>query len=349
MSLRNPLYVFRALTCFGFATQWIVMILNGAFVAMLTTTWHGAFASGTPIKSFTGIWPLDFVQGLLVVFFGVVNNIAEIPDLGPWLMLADLVFSLVVFGLMTVAEDKRSGKTSSLKSPTFWQFAWNWCGAASVLPVYCHLYLEERSNTTPRLARNQAHALPFTALWCLLISLPLLLPSALDAAPFTIQNGVVLWQFGPLTLSLVQDLFSYGVGKFNISVTKNPVRLAYWIVGAASAAVHLGVLYWAYVSPELSWSRIYVPNHAAVRPGPTLLTEGAMVFMQYDILVILLCVLALGFYAPAYDQAGKPQTPGCILTLTGISLVAGPGAGLAWFLCSRETEADLPSTTKKVR
>jgi hypothetical protein len=115
-ALPDPWYVFRALTVFGFYTQWIVMIMNGSFVAMVVTNWHGVFPTGTPVKTaWTGIWPIDFVLGLLVVFFGAVNNIADLTDLGPFLMLVDLVFTLVVFNIMTLVEDRRNRKTGPLR------------------------------------------------------------------------------------------------------------------------------------------------------------------------------------------------------------------------------------------
>ncbi|KAI1400094.1 hypothetical protein F4819DRAFT_384506 [Hypoxylon fuscum] len=39
---------------------------------MLVTTWEGVFPNGTPVKrSWTSIWPIGLVLGLLVVFWGI--------------------------------------------------------------------------------------------------------------------------------------------------------------------------------------------------------------------------------------------------------------------------------------
>ncbi|KAL7783241.1 hypothetical protein V8C37DRAFT_415081 [Trichoderma ceciliae] len=358
MALLDPFYVFRAFTGFGFFTQWIVMMMNGSFVAMLLTNWQGVFPTGTPVKtSWIGIWPIDYVLGLLVVFFGAVNNVEDLPDLGPFLMLVDLVFALVVFNIMTLVEDRRNRKTGPLRYPAFWQFLWNWCGAASVLPVYSHLYLKKRLGKSPLLANDQAQALPLTALWSIIISLPLLLPAALGASPFDIQDGVVVWFVGPLVLGLFQDLASMLFSSDKYRGIKRPVTLAYWIVGLFSAMIHIGVAVQAYMAPELSWSRIYWPNHAAVVAGsPTFMTEGAMLFMQYDHVVIYLCVLGMGLYMLGLERTltastfgEKMQAGWPMAKLTVITATAGPGAGLAWLLCHKEGELEALATQRKIK
>ncbi|KAH6653097.1 hypothetical protein BKA67DRAFT_659738 [Truncatella angustata] len=348
LALPDPYYIFRALTAFGFYTQWIVMIMNGSFVAMVVTNWHGVFPTGTPVKTaWTGIWPIDFVLGLLVVFFGAVNNVADLTDLGPFLMLVDLVFTLVVFNIMTLVEDRRNRKTGPLRFPAGWQFLWNWCGAASVLPIYSHLYLSKRSAETPSIPAHQRQALVFTAIWSIIISFPVLVPSVLGATPFQVQDGVVMWFFAPLTLGIFQDLFGLLVSKTSYGGLKDPISVAYSIVGAFSAVVHIGVAVSPYFcGPEVTWSRIYWPNHSAPQPGsPSFMTEGAMLFMQYDHVVIYLCVFALGAYMLGFDKitsasslSGKMQAGYPILVLTAMTVITGPGAGLAWLLCQKEKE-----------
>ncbi|KAI1381940.1 hypothetical protein F4677DRAFT_10258 [Hypoxylon crocopeplum] len=344
----DPFYVFSALTGFGFVTQWIVMMVNGSLVAMIVTTWEGAFPNGTPVKSWTGIWPIDFVLGVLVVFFGGVLDLADLPDLGPYLILVDLISALGVCGIMTLVEDRRNRKTGSLRYPAFWQIMWNYCGAASIMPVYSRLYVKNRLANSPGLPRDQAQALPFTALWSIVLSLTLLLPTVLGAAPFRIQDGVVVWFLSPLAVGPFQELASVLISRLG-SYYKgfaNPVAGAYCIVGAVSGAVHLSVAAWAFRSPDLSWSRIYWPNHAAVQPGPTHMTEAAVVFMQYGHLAVSFCVLALGIYTlrSAKVSAGRPM-----LTLVALTAIAGPGVGLAWLLCGREREttAAVNASSKK--
>ncbi|KAH6603959.1 hypothetical protein Trco_007405 [Trichoderma cornu-damae] len=109
------------------------------------------------------------------------------------------------------------------------------------------------------------------------------------------------------------------------------------------------------MAPELSWSRIYWPNHAAVIPdSPTFMTEGAMLFMQYDHVVIYLCVLGMGLYmlgpqrtmtAPTLGEKIQASWP--MVKLTAITATAGPGAGLAWLLCHREGELDAAAAQRK--
>ncbi|KAI1734290.1 hypothetical protein F4680DRAFT_471295 [Xylaria scruposa] len=346
--LPDPYYVFRVFTCFGFITQWVVMIMNGSFIAMLLTNWKGVFPTGTPVKtSWTGIWPVDFMLGLLVVFFGAVNNLSDLPDIGPFLMLTDLVFTLVVFNMMTLIEDRRNRKTGSLRHPAFWQFLWNWCGAASVLPVYSYLYLKKRSGTIPPLPVDQMRALPATALWSLFISLPILLPAVLGSTSFQIQDAVLVWFFGPLTLGLFQDFAASLVSRYSYTGATSPVTLAYGVVGAVSAVVHTGVAIGVYLTEGISWSRVYWPNHGAVQPGPLHMTEGAMLFMQYDHVVIYLCVLGLGAYLLELEKvftfessAEGRRAEGRMLTLIVLTAVAGPGAGLAWLLCQREKDTN---------
>lgn len=221
--------------------------------------------------------------------------------------------------------------------------------------MYSHLYLAKRANNTPRLSANQGQALPWIALWNVAISLPLLLPAVLGAAPFQVQDGVVIWFLLPLTLSPFQDLVSYLIASSGCgSVFKSPIRVAYWIVGVVSGVVHVGVALWAFVAPGLSWSRIYWPNHGAVQHGPTFMTEGATLFMQYDHAVIYLCVLGLGAYMLGFDDilaavsgAERLRAARPLLKLTAMTVIAGPGAGLSWLLCHREKQMEAVDAQSK--
>lgn len=115
-TLPNPYGVFRILTLIGFSTQWLCMIFNGSFMAMWNTFPAGAFPAGTPLKTvWTGFFPFDWLLTLLVVFFGAIANVHDLPDIGPHLMLVDLVYALGVFNLMTVVEDRRNRKTGPLR------------------------------------------------------------------------------------------------------------------------------------------------------------------------------------------------------------------------------------------
>lgn len=218
-------------------------------------------------------------------------------------------------------------------------------GAASILPIYLHNYLTKRS--TKPLPADQAQALPFTSFFTILLSVPLLLPGVVGTNPFTVQNLMVLWFFLPLALGPFQDLVaSFFAADARKTSTASPVITAYWVAGAFSAAVHICVVVWAWLAPGLSVSRVYWPDHALVQPGEVhALLEGAMLFMQYDLVVISLCVAALGAYMLGFERVlaapsaeGKFREGLPLLTIVGVTLVGGPGAGIAWLMCVKEKE-----------
>lgn len=177
--------------------------------------------------------------------------------------------------------------------------------------------------------------------------MPLLLPGVVGTDPFTVQNLMVLWFFLPLALGPFQDLAaSFFASDARRKGNASPVVTAYWVAGAFSAAVHICVVVWAWLAPDLSVSRVYVPNHGLVQQGSVhALLEGAMIFMQYDLVVISLCVAALGAYMLGFEQVlaaesrqekwrlGMP-----LLTVLGVTVVGGPGAGIAWLMCVKEKE-----------
>jgi hypothetical protein len=215
---------------------------------------------------------------------------------------------------------------------------WNFFGAACALPVYLHLYVEKRLRTTlPRIPLAQAQALPFSAIWNSLISIPLIIPTVFGATPFQIQAGMVLWLLGPPSLSLFQDAISSLISAAGYRGVQSPTIVAYWIVGGISALCHIGVVLTPYFFPAVTLSRIYWPNHSAVQPGPYYLAEGAMLFIQYDYIIINLCVLAVGFYKFNFDSAAATNPR---LVFTAVTAVFGPGAGMAWLLCDKERELE---------
>ena len=116
MSLPDPFYAFLTLSAFGFFTQWIVMILNGTLVAMFMAAWHSVLPTGIPVKTtWTGIWPIDYVLGILVVFFCSIADVAELPDMRPFLLLVDLISALAVCNMMTLVAGRRNPITGSLR------------------------------------------------------------------------------------------------------------------------------------------------------------------------------------------------------------------------------------------
>ncbi|KAL2019323.1 hypothetical protein VTK56DRAFT_9790 [Thermocarpiscus australiensis] len=355
-----PSYVFRALSLYGVCALWGLIAVNGTLVLMLKTTYYGVYPTGTAHNfTWTGIWPVDFMLGLLISFFYSIFAVAELPDDGPFLLGTDLLLALVVFNLMTLVEDRRNRKTGPLRVPVWWQSLWNFFGAACVLPVYMSLYISKRAHTTPpRLPDQQAQALPFSALWALAISLPTLLPGLLLSTPYRIQAGVVLWLIGPYTLGPVQDLVAnYLLPSFSSDPRhgsgfgfRNPTKAAYAIVGAASGLVHVAVMLAALLDAETSVARVFLPQHGRLVPGtPTALIEGAVLFTQYDYIGITLTALAGGFFM-LRNPAGHAAGPGKKWTLSNIphgvrkfvtlTALFGPGASMAWLLYKKEDELD---------
>ncbi|KAI5924778.1 hypothetical protein F4810DRAFT_663270 [Camillea tinctor] len=355
MALPNPAYTFRAISALGFCAQWVVMMINGMLITMLQAAWRGVSLSGAPIKTtWTRIWPIDYVLSVLVAFFAAIDTVVGFPNIGSFLLLVDLILALTVCGVMTLVEDRRDRKTGPLRYPAFWQLMWNFCGAASVMPLYMHLFFEKRSNRNPRIEANQAQALPFTAVWSVITTLPLLLPAILGATDTQIQNGVVIWFFAPLSVGIFQELASSLVASVSYKGTRNPVIASYSIVGYASAIAHIGITVWANLFLGIPWSRMYVPNHNIVEQGPNIMADGAFLFLQYGHMFISLCVLVFGAYmvnsasSPAAKSvAGEPWANKPLLKLTAITAIAGPGAGLAWLLCTRETAVGSENTTVK--
>ncbi|KAI0382258.1 hypothetical protein F5Y04DRAFT_253341 [Hypomontagnella monticulosa] len=355
--LISPSYIFSALFCLGFFNQWITMIMHGSLVAMLLAAWKGVAPNGAAVKStWTGIWPIDFTLSVLSVFFGGLLNLDELPNIGPYLLLADLIFTLAICGTMTLVEDRRNRKTGSLRYPAFWQVMWGYCGAASVLPIYSHLYVKHRLVNSPGLPRDQAQALPFTALSSVTLPLFLLLPTMLGATPFQVSDGVVVWFLAPIAVGLFQDSVSFLIsrgGPFYRGV-KNPIIVTYAIVGTASALVHLAVVAYIFSSPDLSWIKIYWPNRDAVQHGPTIIADAAMLFIQYGYPSVSLSVFALSIYALGFDKvlaaqslADKLQASGPLFTISALMAIGGPGAGLAWLLCGRECDTDAANALRK--
>jgi hypothetical protein len=112
----SPYYAFRVLACTGVFSIWGFMMLNGSFMEMMATNLRGTFPTGTELKrDWTGIGPIDFMAGVLVVFFTSVVNKGDMPDLGAYLISVDLISALMVLNVMTLVEDRRNRKTGPLR------------------------------------------------------------------------------------------------------------------------------------------------------------------------------------------------------------------------------------------
>ncbi|CAH0053907.1 unnamed protein product [Clonostachys solani] len=349
--MRDSYNGFLALACLGLFSQWAIMIMNGSLRLMLLTAWTGIFPDGIPLREeWTRIWIVDLALRVLVAFFGAILNGVESNEFGPYLCLVDLITTIVVFSMMFLIEDRRDRGKGALRHPSCWQMMLYFFGAASIVPVYMRLYLKNRLSPRLEVPHNQARALPFTALWCSVLSVPLLLPVALGASVSRIQVGIVVWLFSPATVGPFQDLLSTLMSKSNdINSSTNeaarPIAIAYGIVGVLSAVVHFCVVVFTFVSSKLRWSDIYWPIHG-VRSGPSLMTDGALIFIQSGYLFLSICVLALGYYVLKTENLSATHTLlgslhgwRALLAHTALIAVFGPGAGLALLLGRKEITA----------
>lgn len=82
------------------------MALNGTLQKMLEVSGSGIFPDGRVMElSYTGFALVDRLICILVAFFDVLSNLV---DVAPYLMLLDLVGTLLVINLMTLVENRRS-------------------------------------------------------------------------------------------------------------------------------------------------------------------------------------------------------------------------------------------------
>ncbi|KAL2132713.1 hypothetical protein VTI74DRAFT_3451 [Chaetomium olivicolor] len=294
--------VFKGLSGVAFLLLWALMAANGTLVALLKTAWSGVFPDGTPLKTtYTGILPIDFPLSILVAFFyGLQNR----PGTPPHLMLVDLVAALLVINMMTLVESRRPNAPKWLRSSALWQYLWNCAGVALFLPIYSLLHVKHKFDepTHPRIPKWEAQALLFSAIFSLLLPVPLLLPAALHATPPDIQVGLVQYFLTPALLVLFQTLACTALFLYASSSPSwiaQPVKAAYLLVGSASALIHLGIV--SYVlwtdATSLSLVSLYLPDPTIVQAGEeNILTAGALLFFQWDFIIISLTVMCHGIY-----------------------------------------------------
>ena len=243
------------------------------------------------------------------------------------------------------------------RSPAVWQYLWNCVGVAVFLPIYSLFYIKQGWKSTSSLPPSEAQALPFTALWSLLLPLPLMLPALVGASTFQIQDGVVLFFLTPPLFVGFQVLVSATISKMSYKGSVKPARIAYLIVGTASALIHLGIALYAIFSPvsNMSFGRVYFPHRSAAERGQSnIMTEGALLFIQYDYVIINIIVLILGTYVLRSEPVFLGKSPsqnvrasGSVLALVGISAIFGAGAGLAFVLHCKERRLDSIDTRSK--
>ncbi|KAI0110742.1 hypothetical protein GGR51DRAFT_75050 [Nemania sp. FL0031] len=346
--------LFRLLSVLGFIAQWGAMATNGTLLGLLVTAWEGRFPDGGYMRTtWSGFWPLDYILGLLVAFFYPLLNVTDLDSPAPTLLLTDLLLSLTVFNFMAIIQGQRSNGKGCLRYPALWQLAWQFFGAATVMPIYIHCYMQTRASNSLSLQTDQAHKLPFMAFWAVLTNLPLLLPGIMSASPFIIQLSIVVWFFLPLTTGLIQNHISTLFTFYRPNKANNSVAVGYGIVGSVSATVHVLVALWARRSPEVSWTRMYWPSYSAVQPGPNVILQGATLFCQYGHMSLrcsmtTLTMYTIGRHIFATETSLETKRAGrrIVLFIT-IMVFLGPGAAAAWLLYVLETETNTPNEVTK--
>ncbi|KAI1115473.1 hypothetical protein F5Y14DRAFT_130213 [Nemania sp. NC0429] len=333
---------FVGLSAIGLSLLWGTMALNGTLFKLLEVSGSGIYPDGRVMElSYTRLPLVDRLICILVAFFDVLSNLV---DVAPYLMLLDLVGTIMVINLMTLVENRRSPRLGL--SPTLWQYSWNCGGVAVFLPLYARNYVQEKPKKTYPLPRSEAQAIPFTTLWSVILALPLFVPALVTASPVRIQQGVVAFFFAIPAFSAFQAVARRAIAKTGYVGSTKPIQLAYLIAGGLSALVHVGVIFYIARSSTdgLSLSRVFVPHPGRVQLGqPHVLTETSLLFIQYDYLVIYAVVALLAFYAAYYGPTRK-EVGGLtgLLAATVITVTLGAGAGLAFVLCGLEGREDLP-------
>jgi hypothetical protein len=236
-----------------------------------------------------------------------------------------------------------------------WQYLWNCAGVALFLPIYSLLHVKYRFEkpTNSRIPKLEAQALIFTAIFSLLLlPVPLLVPAALHAAPPYIQLGLVLYFLTPAIFVLFHNVTSNAISKYDCPSPgwfAQPVKATYLLVGSASALTHLGIVSYVHFwtdARDLTLVSLYLPNHTIVQKAKEdILTAGALLFSQWDFIIINLTVLCHGIYLLRQRSPGvqkRRQSVGRIVfTMAILTAVLGPGAGLAFVLWSEEDRVDV--------
>ncbi|KAI9164038.1 Reducing polyketide synthase DEP5 [Paramyrothecium foliicola] len=338
-------YVFYSLSVTAVFLLWVLMGFNGTLHASLKAAITGKFPDGRPLRLFyTGIPGFDTLLAILISFFDPLTNLVE---RAPYLMTLDLVGVVHVVNLLALIESRRA-TSKWLRVPAFWQFLYNCAGVAAAFPVWAKLYVQQDLATKKALSRPDAQALPFTAMFNSLLPAFLFVPVFAASSATQAQFVLSLYFFLPPIFVLFQSQASRIIAITTFKGFRKPARLAYLISGMLSAAIHVGVVSYivrrSSVGPTLA--RVYIPNVRAVRWGQiNTLTEGALLFVQFDYWLTVVVVILLGSHIlKAKKEVATGQRTsrgGAISTFLLMLLIFGPGAGVAYASYIKESQVDL--------
>ena len=212
-------------------------------------------------------------------------------------------------------------------------------GVAIAQPFFARSYvrLDPNKRVQP-LPRAQTLALPFTTIlnWSTIF---FLLVPAWTSLPTIQANRIILLYFFPSPLIILgfHALATRALAKIPNALLfiANPVSASYILNGLFSTAAHLAILIYTVVAPGAGLRRSYIPDFSAVQPRQVnTYIEGTHLFIQLDVIVTALVVLILG--AQMLGDGRRVQSGGSFGVLLGISLVLGPGAGMAYAAYAKE-------------
>ena len=228
-------------------------------------------------------------------------------------------------------------------SVPLWGLLWNGLGAAVILPVYCFEQLNNGTETHFEVSVDRARVMVATLVLAALAPVYFMMHSAGKQAAQH-QLAVAAFQVTPVFVSLVQQLLSR-LFKTCWTSSKPGSDIAYlrrvYLVGSLAALV--GHVYSMAVTllatePAMRFTRVYIPNPSSVvsATDSELLGHGALLFLQYDWMLMNLCCM-VWLYAllrPHFTYHSLVRHT-ILLMCTAIStLLFGPGfvvsIGLWW-------------------
>jgi len=178
----------------------------------------------------------------------------------------------------------------------------------------------------------------------------MLLPAWTSLPTIQAHRVIVLYFFpGPLVILGFHALATRALASSpkSLSFITNPVSAAYLINGLISAAAHLAILIYTVTAPDAGLRRSYIPDFAAVQPGQVdTFYEGTHLFIQIDVIVTALVVLILGAVMLGDARRAHTGPGGSFGVLSAISLVLGPGAGMAYAAYAKERSIERAAAAK---
>lgn len=206
----------------------------------------------------------------------------------------------------------------------------------------------EKGRQDGKVGHRKARALPYSALFSLTLPIPLLAPALVGASAAQIQGGFVIYLLTPALLIAFQAGGWRVIRSLNRKVQlelneslliSREITSTYLIVGVASAIIHLGVLAFALFSgdPSTTISALYCPDLANVRSDTHILTTGALLFFQWDFIIVVFTVVAhFIFSSGCLTGCGVVIAMALTCTLLAFGFILGPGALLAYTMIRME-------------